>query len=160
MVVLKKDDKIIKTSTSAKCEELIEEIYRGNYLLLPMFAQNLISFLNEDMPVSDDPRVLAHHIATQGMYMLKKAHELGTKDNETPNIGNNEDNIIICTQNIARDIFFMFFGVMVYTKSNSFSLICILICCKMFDHYKLLYKKNTKMFDFIWIVTFAYQWCS
>ena len=159
-IIIKKDDKIMKTTTNVKCEELIEEIYKGNYLLLPMFAQYLISFLNEDMPESDDPRILGQHIATKGMYMMKKAHELGTKDNETDNVKNIEDNMIVLRRKIAHDIFFMFFGVMVYTKSNSFSLICILICCKIFDHYKLLYQKNTKMFDFIWIVTFAYQWCS
>ena len=41
---------------------------------------SLISFLYEDMPQNQDPRVMAHHIATRGAYVLSEAMKMSKQE--------------------------------------------------------------------------------
>lgn len=78
-VVKKRSDGVdikLNNSHEDECVDLMKGLYSGKFWLLPMFAQQLVSYLHEDMPISDNPRVAAHHIATRGMFVLQKAYQL------------------------------------------------------------------------------------
>lgn len=79
MSIVEKDKQETKTlsTETAECFELLDKIYRGNYLALPTFAQSLVTYLYTDMPDTDDPRILAQHVATKGMHVLEKVHHMG-----------------------------------------------------------------------------------
>tara|TARA_B100001741_G_scaffold313582_1_gene320451 strand:- start:4997 stop:5563 length:567 start_codon:yes stop_codon:yes gene_type:complete len=82
----------IKSNNSHEhqCVELIKGLYGGKFWLMPTFAQELVSYLYEDMPNTDNPRVAANHLATRGMFVLQKAYQL-SEDSETLKIHQNND---------------------------------------------------------------------
>ena len=82
----------IKSNSSHEhqCVDLIKGLYSGKFWLMPTFAQELVSYLYEDMPNTDNPRVAANHLATRGMFVLQKAYQL-SEDSETLKIVQNND---------------------------------------------------------------------
>jgi len=58
------------------CVQIMDKVFKGDVWLLPFFAQSLISFLYEDMPQNTNPRVMAHHVATKGAYVLSEAMKM------------------------------------------------------------------------------------
>lgn len=154
-----KNDVIIATSTENECEQLMERIYDGNYLLVPHFAQTLISYLYEDMPASDNPRVLCHHIATRGMNIMGKAHKLGElkKEEEEEKKLQLEYKSSIVQFTYLRDICFLCCGVLwAFKYYNTFTLLLYFIY-KTCKEYRIT--KHAQMIDFIFIIVFAYNWC-
>lgn len=67
------------TESGARCVELMTKVFEGQFLCLPEFAQELITFLYDGVPLNAHPRVVANHIATRGMVILSKAHEVGQR---------------------------------------------------------------------------------
>jgi hypothetical protein len=65
-----------------ECIKSMQAIYNGKIWMMPLFAQQLVSYLYEDMPVSDNPRVAAHHLATRGMFVMQKAYQLSAQNDE------------------------------------------------------------------------------
>ena len=81
-VVKKKSDGLDINSDEShehECIKSMQGIYNGKIWMMPLFAQQLVSYLYEDMPVSDNPRVAAHHLATRGMFVMQKAYQLSDK---------------------------------------------------------------------------------
>lgn len=146
---------------TSDCEKLMEQVYDGNYFLLPLFAQSLISFLYEGMPVSENPRVLGHHIASRGMYILEKAHEMGTskkqKEIEHDSIQYIESQPYKIR--ILRDCTFMLCGAMIQADSYLRALCLLFVLYKYCDEYKLITKDYSQIIDFSFIVFAAYFWC-
>tara|TARA_B100001769_G_C21729688_1_gene400991 strand:+ start:64 stop:621 length:558 start_codon:yes stop_codon:yes gene_type:complete len=79
-----------------ECVNTMQDIYDGKFWLLPLFAQQLINFMYTDIPHTDNPRILAHHVSTKGMYVLQKAIQLEKQEKQNEpeilNIENKEEN--------------------------------------------------------------------
>lgn len=155
----KEKDVVIVTSTENDCEQLMERIYDGNYFLVPYFAQTLISYLYEEMPVSDNPRVLCHHIATRGMNIMSKAHKLGEiqkeKEQQKLQLEDKSNNTVYYAY--LRDVSFLSIGVFLsYKYYNTLVLLayCIYKTCK---EYRVT--KHTQMIDFMFVIIIAYNLC-
>ena len=156
IITKEKNDVIVASGIENECEQLMERIYDGNYTLVPYFAQKLISYLYEEMPVSDNPRVLCHHIATRGMNIMGKAHKLGEiqKQKEEKLQIENKSNMVQYTY--LRDICFLCNGVLLsYQYYNTFILFsyCIYKMCK---EYRV--SKHAQTIDFVFIIILAYNW--
>lgn len=137
-----------KVCNTFRCDEMLREIYDGNYLLLPNFVHSLISFLYEDIPDSDDPRVLGSHIASRGMYVLQRAHELGNEQKEVEQTKN-------LTSIITRDIAFFCLGFCTRSRFYLSSFCIFFTIKKMCDEYTFKYDK---IIDYCIIVLLSYIW--
>ena len=81
-IILDEQSSIVKPDPCIDkvCIDLMEKVYHGEFWLLPHFAQSLVTFLYSDAPKTDDPRVVVHHIATRGILVLQKVHEISEKE--------------------------------------------------------------------------------
>ena len=140
------------------CEALMQQIYEGNYFLLPVFAQSLISFLYEGMPASDNPRVFGHHIATRGMHILQRAHEMGMTQEHNANSKSSIE-ALPYKGRILRDCVFISCGVAIQAGLYTRALIVLFLSYKFCDEYRLITKNYNQLIDFIFILFVAYFWC-
>ena len=58
------------------CNGNLERVFRGDILSTFTFVYTLILFLNEDIPATNDTRVLMNHISIRGVMVLQHLQEL------------------------------------------------------------------------------------
>ena len=92
--LVKKNDSKNMNIVEPHCVQVMEKVFHGQFWLLPLFAQSLISYIYEDIPQHENPRIIAHHVSTRGMYVLQKAMQLDNSENQNKRIEQqNEDTI-------------------------------------------------------------------
>ena len=149
------DNKVINTADTktldcTDCIHVMEQVYNGNYMLLPLFAQSLITYLNTDIPNSDNPRILADHVARRGMFVLQKAFELGTNEKD-PEI------MYKYVNSLKRDMLSILCALLYMQNHMVKSIILFIYIVKTSHEYKV---SNQKQYiDFVMIIAFAYIWC-
>jgi hypothetical protein len=143
-------DVIVQSSESTKCISLMHEVYNGEYLMLPEFAQSLVTFLHEDTPESDNPRVLANHIAMKGMYVMKKAVQLG----------NNNTEEIVQGPSVLRDFIAILCGTIASSQYRQCAILLLAYLVRTSLEYMRLSKQNKQIIDFSFIVCSSYIWCN
>ena len=162
-----------------ECIRSMQAVYNGKIWIMPLFAQQLVSYLYEDMPVSDNPRVVAHHLATRGMFVMQKAYQLSDKTtstiemNETTkndakdaNDANDENKESFARieykdtknspQNLAREGLCILLGSL-YGKQQYFSFLILLACvCLTHPLYDSISLQTKKYLTCVYICLVAY----
>ena len=157
-----KCDTSVEKGHTLEVEHLMQQIFEGNYLLLPLFAQTLISFLYEEMPRSDNPRILGHHIATRGMHILKTAYDMSKEQEEKEQKEKEQQKLQIQNKPSAniyiRDFTLLLSGLLIGSRHFKSALSLIFILYKMCKDYNKLHylNKYNSLIEFVCITIFAY----
>ena len=134
---------IYEKTNEAECVNLLEQIFAGNYLLLPLFAQCFISYLNDDINHDGNPRAFAHGIATKGMFILQKAHEFSRT--EESKLKQSEDELGTKHNNdIFRDLLCFSIGCLYVLKN--YHIFFILLAYLLYTHDSYKYLRSIKLF--------------
>ena len=148
----------------------MQGIYNGKLWMMPLFAQQLVSYLYEDMPVTDNPRVAAHHLATRGMFVMQKAYQLSDKTstiqmNETTENDENKESLGRIEnkdnkkykQSLARESLLVLVGCL-YGRQQYFSFLILLACiCLTHPLYDSISSIKKKYLTCIYVCLVAYS---
>tara|TARA_B100000945_G_scaffold316957_1_gene318861 strand:+ start:1098 stop:1655 length:558 start_codon:yes stop_codon:yes gene_type:complete len=164
--VVKKNDSEITNVVEPHCVQVMEKVFHGQFWLLPLFAQSLISYIYEDIPQNENPRIIAHHISTRGMYVLQKAMQLDNSENknkfveqqnEDTNDTNNTNNVKKENDNLLREVIALGTGIC-FGKKNFLSFLLgmgfLIKTTYMFEHLSNN-QQNIMTVSYIAIVAFT-----
>jgi hypothetical protein len=73
---------LITEPQDIKCLQMLEKINKGDYTLLPSFAQELVAFLYEGTSETQDVQEAVNNIAQRGLIVLQHAHKMETEQSE------------------------------------------------------------------------------
>jgi hypothetical protein len=146
---------IVSNDNEGQCVELLKGVYEGKFWLMPLFAQYLVSFLYEDMPENDNPRVAAHHIATRGMYVLQKAYQLSESEDQKLQI-QNEEHKEKETPYLLRESLLVLAGIL-YGKTCYFSFLLSFACiCSVHPLYNSMSSTTKQYMTLVYVIAVAY----